>query len=192
MFKRIALLSATLITTLCALPTASYIAVNAEESVDSDVVINQSIEDDLATFNFDYTRYCLDKENYLHPVVITFKESKESKYYDLLYVYARLDPIIGATGKNRLLPTIEFNSVDVNYYYSDKMATLYDDASNERSNFKFIYSDRLEVNENGYIYRLAINEYNDYRKSNFREYHFTKLNYTTGLEKTTRKQNCSI
>ena len=178
LFKRIALLFATLITILCSLPAAAnLIAVSAQENTDSDVLILTSIEQDLGTFNFDPTRYFLDKENYLHPVVITFKESNTKDYYDLLYVYARLDPTPGLKGQ-MYYPNIEFTSIDVDYYYNDYLDKLYDNDDKVGSNFEIIHSDRIEVNEYGFVYRLVIDAYGDYRECNYREYQFTSLNYT--------------
>ena len=177
LFKRIALLFATLITILCALPASNIIAVSADEVADSDVIIYQPIESDLGTFNFDPTRYFLDKDNYIHPVVISFKESNTKDYYDLLYVYARLDPLPGLKGQ-MYYPNIEFTSVDVDYYYNDHLDKLYDNDNKVGSNFEIIHSDRIEINEYGFVYRLVIDSYGDYRDCNYREYQFTSLNYT--------------
>lgn len=95
--KRFALFIVTLITLLVGLPTQTFVTVSADET-SSDIIPLTSIELDLLTFNFDYTRYCLDEENYLHPVVITYKESNTSAYCDLMYVYVRLDPEYGRNG----------------------------------------------------------------------------------------------
>lgn len=180
-FKRFALLFATLITILVGLPTTSYIAVSADET-DSNITINQTIEQDLETFDFDYTRYFLSESEYLHPVVVNFRESKSTDYYDLLYVYGRKEKV------NIKECMIGFDSVSYSLYVGD----TYDDAMSESDCVYLnvikdvIHQDFIYIEEtDGYLFRLALRS--SYRASfNCRYYKFNELNYY--IEKTPRLQ----
>ena len=49
--------------------------------------VHQSVDDDLATFDFDYEKYFIDKELCYRPIIISFNESLSEEYADLLYLY---------------------------------------------------------------------------------------------------------
>lgn len=51
------------------------------------ITINQSVDEDLKAFNFDYEKYQVNKDLCYRPIIINFNESISEDYMDLLYVY---------------------------------------------------------------------------------------------------------
>lgn len=61
--------------------------VYASDELVSPITINQSVDEDLKSFNFDYEKYQVNPELVYRPIIVNFNESTSKDYMDLLYVY---------------------------------------------------------------------------------------------------------
>lgn len=135
-------------------PYSKVLTIKAEEPV---ININQTVDEDLKAFNFDYERYKVDPELVYRPILINFNESASKDYMDLLYVY---DP-----NNAFYLDKIEFN-----YYAGD---------SEDKLELIGSYNHKLYLagtSEDKTIKRYAVDGYNyDLRNYKFRRYDITHL-----------------
>lgn len=82
--NRLTSLILTSITCYCLLPN-NIVHVKANDGTEA--IINKSVDEDIKTFNFDVNRYKIDSKLVYRPILITYIESKSSKFYDLVYFY---------------------------------------------------------------------------------------------------------
>lgn len=82
--NRLTSLILTSITCYCLLPN-NIVHVKANDGTEA--IINKSVDEDIKTFNFDVNRYKIDSKLVYRPILITYIESKSSKFYDLAYFY---------------------------------------------------------------------------------------------------------
>lgn len=128
-------------------------------TVEKNIQITQTVDEDLKSFNFDYERYKMDPEVIYRPILITYKESISNDYYDLIYFYD---------------PNNYFNIMSVS------TDILVGNNPNKLTKFKTETYQLLETGKSsdGTIKRYAFNAYEDYRKEyNYRQYDFKQINF---------------
>lgn len=140
--KKFILFFLTFITCLFLIPN-DYVVANAETSVSDNVIINQSVDDDLAEFNFDYERYCVDEDKFYQPIMINYRESLSSEYYDLVYFY-------------NLHSFSTPYYLKINIYVGDNVDSL---TKIKSENYRLYQAGSNENN----IYRFALNAFDTYR-----------------------------
>ena len=149
----------------------THVVANAETSVSDDIIINQSVDDDLAEFNFDWERYCVGEDKYYQPIMINYRESLSRDSLDLLYFY--------------ILDNYEIRSIDVDIYvgndinsleyYSSESYKLYKAGSNDLDVYRYAF-DGYDSFRNVYKYRrynfnfikcFSDNKYINFNLNNF-------------------------
>lgn len=127
------------------------------KAVESPISINQSVDEDLKYFNFDYERYKVDPELVYRPILINFNESNSKDYMDLIYVYDPNDSFVLNSIKIKFYAG---SSEDKLQYIKDLSYQLYSAGSSEDKTIK----------------RYALKGYDyDLRNYSFRRYDVTHL-----------------
>lgn len=138
-------------------PTLIF-AQETNTDIEEKIEIKQTVDEDLKSFNFDYTRYKLDSKRVYQPILINYLESVSQNYYDLLYFYD---------------PNNEFklNEITIDISTGDNTNSL---NKVKEQKYKLIEAGTSEDNT---IKRYAFKGYEDYRTSNYRKYDLQTLTY---------------
>ena len=121
------------------------------------ITINQSVDEDLKAFNFDYEKYQVNKDLCYRPIIINFNESTSEDYMDLLYVYD---------------PNNSFNLSKAKYHFG---------YGEDETNYSYINNCEINLylsgtSSDGTIKRYAMNGYRDERINyKYRAYQFIYL-----------------
>lgn len=158
MKKRILIFFTTLLTSLNFAPINVVNAAEDNANIDSSLKINQSVDDDLKGFNFDYKKYLVDSSQYYQPIMLNFAESLDSNYYDLIYLYLNNDSFT---------KVLNFK-VDIYVGNNSNKLKLYKE--------DVIYEPLKAGQSEDGVVRYAVSGYDDYRITyKYRKYHFKTI-----------------
>ena len=133
----------------------NHVVANADTSVGDNIIINQSVDEDLEEFGFDWERYCVGEDRFYQPIMINFRESLNEDSYDLIYFYN--------------LDDYQPFSVKVDIYVGNDSSHL---TKYESVNYELIPAG---VNDK-FVYRYAINGFENYRHDyRYRRYYFNTV-----------------
>lgn len=121
------------------------------------ITINQSVDEDLKAFNFDYEKYQVNKDLCYRPIIINFNESTSEDYMDLLYVYD---------------PNNQFNLSKITYHFA---------YGESLDNYLYFYNWERSLflsgtSSDGTIKRYAMNGYTFHRnEATYRLYYLNTI-----------------